>query len=231
MKISKCLMVGEKTVEIVSETVTTESGDFGAGIFNVNSATPLSGEAVFSVGIGNILSPWFTGDIIRCVRDTARTHRLFIREKTIRLEKHFPLSLRNTTPGDILSKLSTAAKLTFTTDGGNWLKKPMPHFLAHGSGLDTVALIGAEAAIPDFITATNPDGSLYLGSYAKSNAAREISLLPETLFTDLSAVGATLPIIPGLRPGYRLQIGDGGTVAKITAITVSGAFMRIKFEV
>lgn len=230
MKMNKELKIGGVIVPILSENIVSEWGEFGAGIVGVHSREPLQGECLFSAGTGVEISPWMTGDVVRCLRDTAVTHRLWIRERSARLEKHFPMFMRNTTSEAILSALANAAKVDFRTDGGSWLQKPIPHFSAFGTGLDTLALIAKESSVKDFIISTNADGSIYLGSYQNSMEYKVIACLPESMFTDLSTVGATLPFFPGLRPGSRLQIGNGGTVETLQSIAVSGAFMRIKFK-
>jgi hypothetical protein len=52
--------------------------------------------------------------------------------------------------------------------------------------------------------------------------------LPADIFTETSVAGATCALLPALRPGQRISIGDGREL-EITNINVSGEKMRISW--
>ncbi|MDD5697659.1 MAG: hypothetical protein PHH77_03495 [Victivallaceae bacterium] len=228
MKYLKFLSVNGKPVNIVSDSWMLEAGSPGRAILAVNSEQLQDGLATFDLGLDGAAERWFTGYVEQCLRIDARQVRLTVRELGAVLAARWPLSMRNVTARDILSSLAAKTGLTFTLENASWTAQSFSHFINIGSGYEALDLLGAHLEIDRYRWQCQPDGSIYVGSAAGTAADKKIIALPAEIFTETSAAGAACALLPALRPGQRIRIGDGDT-AQINSITVAGEIMRLSW--
>lgn len=110
-----------------------------------------------------------------------------------------------------------------------WLGKSVGHLVNIGTGYELLDKFGRIYGIADYCWISQPDGSVYVGEYEHAAVSRKVFLLRGDLFTGLSGVGGDCSVIPTLRPGQRIRIGESD-ILTITQVTVSGNFMRINFK-
>lgn len=229
MKCDKILTVAGTRYKIVSDSLTLEQSTPGRGIFAVQSEKQLAGIAQLAIGINNQYEVYATGYIDNCRQIDAKQQRLMFRETAAVLAGRWPLSFRNVIISDVLADLSVKTGLAFSLEKADWNTVSMPHFINIGTGLEALNLLSWQLDIDDFVWQCQPDGSIYLGSRAGAKIYQKVIALPATFFTDLSARGASCPIVPGFRPGRRLRIGNGDIVT-LDIVTINADSMRLGFE-
>ena len=137
--------------------------------------------------------------------------------------------MRNTNARDVLKKISELTGLAFNLEDADWNKQAIPYFINIGNGFEALDLLGQELEIANFVWQSQPDGSIYVGSLESCKVNKKILGIPAEFFKELSASGASCPLIPGFRPGRRIRIGDGEIIT-IDKITVNGDMMRINWQ-
>ncbi|MCK4982797.1 MAG: hypothetical protein KAS17_07720 [Victivallaceae bacterium] len=228
MKIDKILKINSVMVPIVSESLTLERGAVGRGIFVVQSEVNLSGIAELSIGMDQKYELFASCYIESCRQIDKKQQRLVIREFSGVLGKRLPLSMRNTNARDILKTISEITGLVFKLEDADWNKQAIPYFINIGNGFEALDLFPSELGIEDFVWQCQPDGSIYIGSLQSCQVNKTILGIPAEYFKELSASGASCPLVPGFRPGKRIRIGNGDIIT-IDKISISEETMRINF--
>jgi hypothetical protein len=229
MNYVRILTINDKMVSIVSDSWILERNTPGRAILAVKSRDVLEGIVTFDLGLDGVAVRWFTGYIESCSRIDDNQVRLVVRELGAVLAARWPLSLRNVTARDVLKQLAYQTGLAFSLEDADWNKQSIPHFINIGSGLEALNQLGVHLEINDYCQQCQADGSIYIGSAAGMVVSQKIIELPASLFTETSASGATCALLPELRLGQRLRIGDGAIV-RINSISVTDEKMRINWE-
>ncbi len=229
MKYLKIFTVNGVRKHLVSDSWTLEIESPGRGIATIKSDEMCSGLVTLDMGIiGELkkISRWFTGYIESCTRIDKCQVRLMIREMGAVLAARWPIALRNVTARDVLTELSAQTGLAFNIEESEWAQTSIPHFINIASGYEALDLLGKHLQIDRFRWQCQPDGSIYVGSAAGTSADKKIIQLPANIFTETSIVGTTCALLPSLRPGQRIQIGDG-PIREINAINTTDEKMRM----
>lgn len=141
------------------------------------------------------------------------------------------LFLSSPLPPDVIITPFSPAKLTgkLVISAPPWLSHRAAFVMNPGSGYALIDAFGRIFNVPDYCWMPQPDGAVYIGDYKDAAAGRKVFALPATFFTALSASGADCAVIPTLRPGQRLRIGNSPPVI-VEQVTLTGNSMRIQFE-
>lgn len=232
MKYVKKLTVAGNEVKIVSESAVLDLAGPGRAVFAVQADRPAAGDLVrFSLGLDGEAAPWLSGYVESCRRIDSRQWRLVVREYSALLARRWTVSQRHTSAARVLAELSRLTGIAFRLGPGAaaWKETPIAYFFNLGSGYEALELIGKHLQIPDFVWMNQPDGTVFVGSGSELAGAETVLAIPERFFTGLSAAGADCPLLPALRPGRRIRIGDSDPV-RIESITLQGEKMRINFQ-
>lgn len=227
MNVTEILKIDGVIYPIVSLTVVLDYDGIGRGIAMIRAKNVVSGMIEYSAGYNGVCPRIFTGYVETCRKVDGQQHRITFREAGGVLTSRWAMSERNTDAQRILKKLSGESGAGFAIIAGNdWEKEPITHFVNPGTGIDVLDSLGAICKVANWHWQSRPDGVIALGP----RIDRDVIKLREDFFKELSSTSGTIPFLPKLRPGYRIQIGAGENVNLISSITISGAFMRLEFE-
>ena len=128
-----------------------------------------------------------------------------------------------------ISDTAPAKIAAYRIDGAPaWLDRRSGHFVSLGSGFEALRHAAAVFGMIDPVFLPQPDGALYVGNYQDAGAALQLLRFDTKIFTELSVSGASCPVIPALRPGQRITIGDSEPL-RIRSVNISSNTMRIHF--
>ncbi len=215
-------------VPIVSDSLTLERGAAGRGIFVVQSETNLTGIVELFIGMDLEYELFASCYIEPCRQVDKKQQRLVVREFSGVLAKRWPLSMRNTNAVDVLTEFADKTGLAFALEDADWTKQAIPYFINIGNGFEALDLLGRELGIENFVWQSQADGVIYVGSLDACRVHKKIVGIPAEFFKDLSATGASCPLVPGFRPGKQIRIGNGEVIT-IDKITITAETMRINW--
>ncbi|GAA0463104.1 hypothetical protein [Aeromonas salmonicida] len=165
--------------------------------------TAAKGKAVtVDFGYNNQLRRWFTGYVYDVQPAANGTSKLLCRELAGMLGSRFPVSIQHPTLRSLLAWLTDQSGLTFLLpDGVDYTDTQIPNFTSAGTGYQLLDHAGRAFSVPDFIWHQQPDGAIFVGSYAHSRwADRAIDLEPE-FSSKQAGNNITFTPIPAMRPG------------------------------
>ncbi|MCM8540968.1 MAG: hypothetical protein NE328_11895 [Lentisphaeraceae bacterium] len=230
MKPVKILKINEVSTPIVSDALALELMTPGRGIFAVQATESLSGIVQYYLGNNQNYEVYFTGYIEKCQQIDDKQQRITCKEFSSILAARFPVSLRHPQIVDVLNLITEKTGLEFVLEEKDWNNKYIPAVYNTGTGYSLMDFLGAELEIKKYVWMTLPDGKIYVGSWDGCPLAKAGTLeIPVSFIKELSSVGATVQIVPKLRPGILLKIGNSEPVY-VTGVEPAGSFMRIKFD-
>ena len=225
MKLNKILQINNVTYPLISDQVTLVNENVGTAVFVVESSVPVKGVAKIFTGWNGKVSEYFTGFILNCLTIDKHQQRIFCAEPAKILEQRLPLMLRNVATKEILQAIEEKTLLKFALpEDAPWLKTKFSHLLNTSSGYELLDFLTDELGLTWNSLA---DGTIRFDQQYSD----DICLYPDpSLVKELSIKGCSLPIIPQLRPGMLIQIGEGRK-QRIERIESSNETMRINWKV
>lgn len=211
MKFDTQLTIGGVEARLIEYDVHLGLSEIGRANFIIQSdERPLPGVAVFDCGYaGAGFYRYFIGSVRKIVKREGDSWAIHCRELAMALEINCPISLRNCTMLDVVRDIERRTTLVFsgTADLGAYATTKVPRFAHSGSALHAVQAFADVFNISDFVWYQRKDGNLWCGSYADTvNAKRDDVSIPDRFFTrQLAANMATLPAVPAIRPGTRIN--------------------------
>lgn len=204
MNIRKTLTIGDQQYKLVSEDIRLELCGTGRAVFQLQAKEAVSGLVQFYVGYSSQDKDrlYFTGYVESCHKVDNSQQRIFCRELGGVLDKHWPVSLRHPTLKDVLEHYTERTGLVFIVPERDYSTTRIPFFQTLGDGFHGMAMLGDVFRIPDYVWNPQPDGQIFVGSWADSRwASRELKI-PEKWFQRVLTDGSKeSPIIPPARPG------------------------------
>lgn len=155
--------------------------------------------------------------------------QLVAREAAAALNRPLPLNLRHCQPADVLAAISDHTGLVFVLPASDWTKTQIGRFQHTGGGYGALDAILRIWNVTGGIWQQQPDGRVFIGERTASATGGKTISLPATAFSDLTAYGGTLPLLPRLRPGTGVQIDDG-TPQIVHTIDINGDTMRLQWR-
>lgn len=224
MKLNKQIAVASKPYPLVSDTVALNLFTPGRAVFTVLSSEALAGTVVFSLGYSSSIKPWFIGFIESSTKVDEKQQRIFCRELTAALFFQLPLALRDVSLAQALQAISAATGLNFVLPSAattyTSIKAPAFYNLANGYyALDMLAQV---FNIKKLVWQQQPDGKVWVGSWDDSPLASTPVTIPNKWEKQTTiANGATVPLLPALRPGVMYNDNI------LTSVEISGTKMAL----
>jgi hypothetical protein len=225
MKLNKILQINNVTYPLISDQTTLVNENAGTAVFVVESSAPLKGVIKLFAGWNGKAAEYFTGFILNCFPIDKFQQRVFCAEPAKILEQRLPLMLRNATTKEIIQAIEEKTMLKFIIpDDAPWIKTKMSHVVSVGNGYELLDWMADELGL-----SWNPlaDGSI---RFDKQYSEDICLLLDPSAVKDLSIKGCSLPLLPQIRPGMMIQIGEGRK-HRIERIESNNISMRINWKV
>ena len=210
MKLVKTLTIASQTYHLVDDRVILGINTAGRAQFTIDT----NGETIkpftaIALDIGYTQHEYdtrlFVGYIETVNRRDNRQSVLFCREFAAVLNNTVPMNLRHPTLDDVLAEISDKTDLKFITPDQAYTSFKIPHFASLGNGYLALDAIGRAFKVPDYFWQQQPDGSIYVGSWADSVWPERDIELPDEYFDDQHDKTAVIPAVPSLRPGAVLN--------------------------
>lgn len=231
MKINKHTEINGQKVSAPSSQIRLEIHTPGRAIFTISKPdqTPQPGQAItHSTQTGN--SDWctlFAGYIERVAITGPDTWQIIARENAAALNQRLNINARHCQPADLLNIISEQTGVAFVLPESDWTKKTAARFQHIGTGYGALDQLIKIWEIPAGIWHQQPDGRVYIGEKQHSITNKTIALPPD-VFSQKTVTGATLILVPRLRPGTKIKTGD--ITQTVTAIDITGDTMRIEWQ-
>ncbi|USD19758.1 hypothetical protein MJO52_11760 [Microbulbifer variabilis] len=228
MKLHKTITVAGTPYAIVDSNVRVNLFTPGRALFTVQAEQSLKGLVVFSCGYDvTAIKPWFLGFVEACTQVDKKQQRIFCRELSAALYYRLPLALRGVDLQGALNTISGATGLRFTLPAGDmaYLKQRVATLYNTANGYHMMDSLGEVFGIAKLLWQQQTDGQVFVGSWNDSNWATSPVQVDRTWERQLTSHnGATLPVMPTMRPGA-LYNGD-----ILTGVELVGAKMNITWS-
>ena len=228
MKLHKLITIADTPYPLVDEVVNLTLFTPGRAVFTVQSHEPVTGMVIFSTGYHpKKIKPWFTGFVESATQVDAKQQRLFCRELSAVLFYRLPLALRDVTLRQTLVAISQITGLQFVLpqQAKPYTSLQAPVFYNTANGYHAMDSLAAVFAIKNLIWQQQPDGKVWVGSwYDAPLASRPVEIRRNWETQTTAANGATVPVLPTLRPGvfYNHKV--------LTSVELSGVHMKLTWE-
>ncbi len=208
MKIRKTLTINDEKHDIVTEDIRLEISCTGRAVFQVKSDKALTGKVQYFIGYStqNKDRLYFTGYIESSHKVDNAQQRIFCRELTGQLDKHWPVALRHPTLLQVLNHYTEKTGLVFIAPDKTYSSTRVPFFQTLGDGYHGIASLGAVFSIPDYVWQPQPDGRVFIGSWNETRWSTRPLEIAEKWFKRVLTDGSKCcPLIPGMRPGIQMN--------------------------
>lgn len=232
MRISKTLTVRGQKARIISDALTLDLHAPGRGIFCVEADSVGKGDRItYSAGYGLETERMFTGYAAEVKRIDRVQWRVMARDYSGLLELRCPIAQRNTSGEKVLKEIHDRLGVGFRLGKSvcQQFRDPISHFFNIRSGASAVDTLGIHLQIKDFICRCEPDGEIFIGTGDDVRNVETVLGIPAQFFTEKTVSDAVCPLLPALRPGRCIKIGDGD-IFRVEQIQISGMKMRLTFE-
>ncbi len=232
MRVEYILNIDSEWIECRQTMARLDIQTPGRAIITVSSeSAPERGQSVELIAKNSATNwtPLFLGYVETVQKISAGEWQIITREITATLNRRLVINQRHCLPSDVLASISEQTGLTFVLPNNDWTQQQLPRFQHIGGGygaLDNILRVwGVTAGIWQLQT----DGRVYIGELENSVQKGATISLPASIFSSLTALGGTLPLMPRIRPGIGIQIDDGDRQI-IHQIDISGDFMRLQWR-
>ncbi len=232
MRIDHRLKINGETAERINHMVRLEVTTPGRGIITAKlNSVPAVGQGVELESVLNDSGwrPLLWGFIERVSQINNDVWQLAVRELSALANRRTPLNLRHCLPADVLAEIGTQTGLTFVLPDQPWTKQQMPRFQHIGGGYGALDNILRVWQVTSGIWSQQPDGRVYIGERAQSLQGSKTIKLDPAIFSGLTATGGTIPLLPILRPGASIQVGEGSTQV-LHSIDITDDKMRLQWQ-
>ncbi|WP_140920156.1 hypothetical protein [Limnobaculum xujianqingii] len=204
MKVIKQLLLSGDDVEIADINIILELNACGRGFITAMTDNDYTGKLVrFDLGYHGAVLRWFMGYVEKSQAAENGSQRLFVREIVGIFERAWPCSMQHATLRKLTAWLAEKSNVKFIIpDGVDYADKPIPNFTHVGTGYQLLSNLGRTFSIEDYVWFQQPDGSVYVGSWADTIFTKKPIEIPPEFSQKASGGNAmTLPIIQSIRPG------------------------------
>lgn len=228
MKITSWVKINGKPVSEQDKSLRLDLVSPGRGLITVLADEPPEKgqytEVAMQLG-DNQGQMVFQGFIDQVTHIQARQYRVLVREFSALLNQRIAINIQHATPADILAAISQQTGLVFVLPDSEWTKNDVARFQHIGGGYGALDYLLRIFNVKSPVWHQQPDGRIYVGELEKSLMAGKELLIPAELFSSISTTAGTLPAIPRLRPGAKINHGTG--TKYITAVEVTDNLMRL----
>ena len=231
MKLVKKITVNDDDFYIVSDFLILEANNPGRGIITVQSTKKLSGILKYYIGYGKEYKLYMTAIIDSCIQVDKEQQRIEFRELSHILSHIAPISMRHVNAETVLKKLSDLSGLEFILqENQSWKAIEIPHVYNFGSGIDVLEFLGEELEIQNFVWQSQPDGSIYIGSWEGSPMGKATLVkLPANTISNVTNLGGRIGIIESMRPGAHIKFGNSEPTY-ISTVEIQAETMKLGWD-
>ena len=234
MKIIKTCKLNQQPVQLIREQVVLEWQTPGRALLTLKphsaEAIPKAGQAV-ALALALDDDPpklFFSGYVEQVSAKAPGIYTLLAREFSAVLNQRLAVSLRHCTAKQVLELISEQSALQFVLEDAEWTTALLPRFQHIGGGYMALDMIGVLWGVPQFCWHQQSDGRIYVGSWQRSVTGHKHIRLPIEVFKAPTIEGASLPLIPRLRPG--VQIETQGIRRWVTRVEMHSERMRLTWS-
>lgn len=229
MKLNKILHINNEPFPLISDKATLVNANAGTAVFVVESYEPLKGVVKLFLGWNGKVAEYFTGFILNSLTIDNLQQRIFCAEPAKVLEQRLPLAMRNAAIEDIIKAIEEKTKLKFVLpkEPRDWMKKKLSHLINTSNGYELLDFLVDELSCFNISWNSLPDGSIRFAEQYSDDICLNSD---PSMVKELSIKGCSLPVMPQLRPGMMIQIGEGRK-QRIERIEFSNITMRINWKV
>lgn len=228
MKITTWVNINNTAVSDQAKSLRLDLVSPGRGLITVLADEPPEKGQYTKVAMqlgDNQVQIVFQGFIDQVTHIQTRQYRVLVREFSALLNQRIAINIQHATPADILAEISEQTGLVFVLPDSEWTKNDVARFQHIGGGYGALDYLLRTFNVKSPVWHQQPDGRIYVGELKKSlMAGKELTIKPE-LFSSISATAGTLPAIPRLRPGAKINHGTG--TKYITAVEINDNLMRL----
>ena len=168
----------------------------------VTNIEPKVGQIIaYECGYNNELQRWFTGYVESYKEVNCNEFTLFARELTGLLRHSLPLYYQHITLTGLLEKITDKTGIEFVIPEKEYAMAMTPYIVNCQQGYALMDNLGRIFGIKKYIWQQQGNGKVFVGSWYDSMWANTNLPIPANMLTDIGIEGATIPMIPALRPG------------------------------
>ncbi|MFM5236502.1 hypothetical protein ACEUAP_03680 [Aeromonas veronii] len=240
MKLTTRLTINGQPAHLVEHDIMLDLNAGGRAALTAQAEVQKGQPITIDVGYNNELRRWFTGYVFDVQPAASGSVQLLCRELAGVLAGRLPVSMQHATMRNLLAWLTTETGLTFMLpEAAGYADRPIPNFTSAGTGYQLLENAGRAFEIPDFVWYQQPNGAIFVGSYADCRwYGREVEIDPSWTARQSGNL-ITLSPVPAMRPGatvngkrvtrVRLK-GDEMTLTTVTLGKVTKSLERRKIE-
>ncbi|WP_345868802.1 hypothetical protein [Shewanella algae] len=199
MKLEQQLIINGESKPLTSIKAVLSQGTAGRAIITLASPVPVGTLVSIALGYDKPRT-WFTGYVDAVETLTAQHHRVILREPAAILAGALPLSLTHPTLKQVLDNIAAQTGLVlYCTEPAAVTQ--IANLTHQGTGYSLLAQLGVMFGLEDYTWYSQPDGSIWLGSWPDCHwASRPISVTPKLYCGEKAATGVQIPMLPAIRP-------------------------------
>lgn len=206
MKLSTRAAASGQPIHLVDHDIVLDLSAGGRAALTIKGDVSKKQVITVDLGYNGDLRRYFTGYAYNVTPAENGSHRVLCRELAGVLGSRFPVSQQHATLRGLLTWLSEQSGLAFLLpDGADYTDRPIPNFASSGTGYQLLAHTGRAFAIPDFCWYQQPDGAIFVGSYAHSRWHGKDMPISPAWSAKQSGDTLTMAPVPPLRPGATLN--------------------------
>ncbi|MCD9474077.1 hypothetical protein [Photobacterium phosphoreum] len=168
----------------------------------VTDIEPKVGQIIaYECGYNNALQRWFTGYIESYKEVNNNEFTLFARELTGLLRHPLPLYYQHITLTGLLEQITDRTGIEFVVPDKDYATAVAPYIINCQQGYALMDNLGSIFGINKYIWQQQGNGKVFVGSWSDSIWANANIPIPANMLTNIGIEGATIAMIPALRPG------------------------------
>lgn len=207
MKLERALFIGGVEYPLIHAETTLETSNIGGAVFTIRADAMPTGVVSFQAGYTT--GRWYPVFLGRIKNGTARDAKSWILTCTeitaTALLLPCPVSLRDCSVADVCADISRTLGINIDVASESYTSQRIPRFASTTDALTAVEGINTAFNL-DLSWYQLPSGDLWIGHQSDSPQAKNQHSIPDELFhKQKSNQIATLPALPGLRPGMILN--------------------------
>ncbi|MNF58770.1 hypothetical protein D3C84_403380 [compost metagenome] len=206
MKLSTRAAVSGQPVHLVDHDIVLDLSAGGRAALTIKGEVSKKQVITVDLGYNGDLRRYFTGYVYNVTPAENGSQQVLCRELAAVLGSHYPVSQQHATLRGLLTWLTEQCGIAFLLPNGvDYTDRAIPNFTSAGTGYQLLAHAGRAFAIPDFCWYQQPDGAVYVGSYAHSRWHGKDMPLDPAWSAKQSGNILTMAPSPSLRPGATLN--------------------------
>ena len=201
MKLNERLYVGNQEGLVISAHCYLTYKSPGTAHIVTNIEPKVGQIIAYECGYNNALQRWFTGYIESYKEVNDNEYTLFARELTGLLRHPLPLYYQHITLTGFLEQITDRTGIEFVVPDKEYATTIAPYIINSQQGYALMDNLGSIFGINKYIWQQQGNGKVFVGSWSDSIWANANIPIPANMLTDIGIEGATIAMIPALRPG------------------------------